>query len=63
MTQSVKTEENLKWCSACNSRREIEGGHWKDCRKTRRWVCQSCAELKSPSFYGKSNALPSLQEL
>ncbi len=61
--KSVEKKDDVKWCSACNKYQNLELGDWKKCRGTRRWVCISCKERKSDSFFKKKNEVSKVQEL
>lgn len=41
----------MKFCTACQSRREEAGGVTRKGKYTARWMCQQCAEKKSESIY------------
>jgi len=59
----VEKSDDTKWCSACNQYQYLATGDWKKCRGTRRWICLSCKEKKSVSFFKKKNEVPKVQEL
>ncbi len=40
-----------KFCTNCQSQREIEGGVFRKTSKTGRWICKPCAEHKTESIY------------
>lgn len=40
-----------KFCTSCQSTREIEGGKFRKTKASGRWICQPCFERKTESIY------------
>jgi hypothetical protein len=40
-----------KFCTNCQSNRDIAGGIYRKTRTTGRWICQPCSERKTESIY------------
>jgi len=40
-----------KFCTNCQSQREVEGGVFRKSRTTGRWMCKQCFERKTESIY------------
>jgi hypothetical protein len=40
-----------KFCTNCQSQREVEGGVFRKSRTTGRWMCKPCFERKTESIY------------
>jgi hypothetical protein len=42
---------NTKFCTSCQSTREIEGGEFRKTRSSGRWICAPCLAHKTESIY------------
>ncbi len=40
-----------RFCTACQTHRPEEGGVYRKCNRTARWICHECAQLKTVSIY------------
>jgi hypothetical protein len=40
-----------KFCTNCQSQREVEGGVFRKSRTSGRWMCKPCSERKTESIY------------
>ena len=40
-----------RFCTNCQSIKDIEGGIFRKTSKTGRWICKPCAEHKTESIY------------
>jgi hypothetical protein len=41
----------MRFCTSCQVSREEEGGEYRKCRRTARWVCQCCLQRNTHSIY------------
>lgn len=46
-----KNDINSKFCTSCQSYKEIDGGIKRKFRTTARWICHACITHKSNSIY------------
>lgn len=46
-----KNNINSKFCTSCQSYKDIDGGVNRKFRTTARWICHSCITHKSNSIY------------
>ena len=42
---------NTKFCTSCQSTREIEGGEFRKTKSSGRWICAPCLAHKTESIY------------
>jgi hypothetical protein len=40
-----------RFCTNCQSTREVEGGTFRKTKTSGRWLCQPCSERKTQSIY------------
>jgi hypothetical protein len=40
-----------KFCTSCQSTRELAGGVYRKTKSSGRWICQPCFERKTESIY------------
>jgi len=40
-----------KFCTSCQSTRDLAGGEFRKTRGSGRWICQPCLEHKTQSIY------------
>jgi hypothetical protein len=40
-----------KFCTSCQSTRDLAGGEFRKTRSSGRWICQPCLERKTESIY------------
>jgi hypothetical protein len=40
-----------RFCTNCQSNRDITGGIYRKTRTSGRWICQPCSERKTESIY------------
>ena len=59
-----KNNINSKFCTSCQSYKDIDGGVNRKFRTTARWICHSCITHKSHSIYrntsGKVAKVPAI---
>lgn len=41
----------MRFCTSCRSNREEDGGQYKKCNRTARWVCLHCLNRTAESIY------------
>jgi len=41
----------IKFCTSCQSTRDLESGVFRQTRVGKRWMCALCAAHKAPSIY------------
>jgi hypothetical protein len=41
----------MRFCTACQSYRMLDGGEMQRRGKVMRWLCKDCLDQKSPSIY------------
>ncbi len=51
-------QSGRRFCTACQLTKPDEGGFYKRCRGTRRWLCEECVQRKSVSPYKSNNPTP-----
>lgn len=42
---------SARFCTSCQAHKPEDGGEYRHLHKTARWLCQACAERRSPSIY------------
>lgn len=52
----MSTSSETRFCTACQRHKPTEGGVYKKCNGTARWICQPCSERKSVSPYLSNRA-------
>jgi hypothetical protein len=40
-----------KFCTSCQSTRDLAGGVYRKTKSSGRWICQPCSEHKTESIY------------
>jgi len=42
---------NMRFCTNCQSTRDMEGGIFRKTKTSGRWICKPCSEHKTESIY------------